>query len=57
LDSSANPEIAYAVETELKNSAYVDPKTTQLVGQITPDDANGTFAFTVNVAPTNLPSF
>ena len=29
----------------------VDPKTTQLVGQITTDELNGTFTFTVNVTP------
>jgi type IV pilus assembly protein PilM len=51
VDPSANSEIAFAVENEIKNSPLVDPKATQLVGQITPDDANGTFTFTVNVTP------
>jgi type IV pilus assembly protein PilM len=51
VDPSANSEIAYAVENEIKSSPLVDPKTTQLTGQITPDDANGTFTFTLNVAP------
>jgi type IV pilus assembly protein PilM len=51
VDPSANPEIAYAVGDEIKNSPVVDPKTTQVVGQISPDDANGTFTFTVNVTP------
>ena len=51
VDPSANPEIAYAVGDEIKNSRVVDPKTTQVVGQISPDDANGTFTFTVSVTP------
>jgi type IV pilus assembly protein PilM len=51
VDPSANSEIAYAVENEIKASPLVDPKATQLTGQITPDDSNGTFTFTVNVAP------
>ena len=51
VDPSANPEIAYAVGDEIKNSPVVDPKTTQVVGQISPDDANGTFTFTVSVTP------
>ena len=57
LDPSANSEIAYAVENEIKNSPMVDPKATQLTGQIVPDDANGTFTFTVNVAPLNPLNF
>jgi type IV pilus assembly protein PilM len=57
LDPSANSEIAYAVENEIKNSPLVDSKATQLTGQMTSDDANGTFTFTVNVAPTNAPVF
>ena len=56
-DASANPAVAYAVESEIKNSAMVDAKSTTLVGNIVPDDSNGTFTFTVNVAPTNAPSF
>jgi hypothetical protein len=56
-DASANPAIAYAVESEIKNSAMVDAKSTTLVGNIVPDDSNSTFTFTVNVAPTNAPSF
>lgn len=51
VDPSANSEIAYAVENQIKSSPLVDPKTTQLSGQITPDDSNGTFTFTVNVVP------
>jgi len=53
LDPSANSEMAYAVENEIKNSPLVDPKATQLTGQITTDDSNGTFTFTVNVMPLN----
>ncbi len=57
LDPSANSEIAYAVENEIKNSPLVDAKATQLTGQITPDDANGTFTFTVNVTLLNPLNF
>ena len=45
VDSAANSEIAFAVESELKACPVFDPKTTQLTGQITPDDSNGTFTF------------
>ncbi len=51
VDPSANSEIAYAVESEIKKSPLVDAKATQLTGQITPDDSNGTFTFTVSVTP------
>jgi len=51
VDPSANPEIAYAVGDAIKNSPVVDPQSTMVVGQITTDDANGTFTFTVNVTP------
>jgi type IV pilus assembly protein PilM len=53
VDPSANSVIAYAVESEIKNCPLVDPKATQLTGQITVDDSNGTFTFIVNVAPLN----
>jgi type IV pilus assembly protein PilM len=54
VDPSANSEIAYAVENALKGSTnYFDPKTTQLTGQITPDDANGTFTFGITVTLLN----
>ena len=56
-DASANSQIAFAVETEIKKSAMVDPSATTLVGNIVPDESNGTFTFTVNVAPTNAPTF
>jgi hypothetical protein len=57
VDPSANSEIAYAVENELKTSPFFDPKATQLTGQITPDEANGTFTFGITVTlqnPLNL---
>jgi len=57
VDPSANSEIAYAVESEIKKSPLVDPKATQLTGQITPDDSNGTFTFTVSVTPLNPMNF
>jgi type IV pilus assembly protein PilM len=51
--SANNKDIAYAVRDEIASSPLVDPdaKATQLVGEISPDDANGTFTFTVNVTP------
>jgi type IV pilus assembly protein PilM len=57
IDPSAISEIAYAVESELKASPFFDPKVTQLSGQITPNDANGTFTFGIIVGlqnPLNL---
>jgi type IV pilus assembly protein PilM len=57
VDSSANPSIAYAVENEIKNSPLVDPAQTQLSPNISPDDPNGTFTFTVNVVPKNPLNF
>jgi type IV pilus assembly protein PilM len=51
VDPSANPEIAYSVGDAIKNSPVVDPKSTQVIGQISPDDADGTFTFTVSVTP------
>jgi type IV pilus assembly protein PilM len=54
VDPSANSEIAYAVENELKSSTnYFKPEGTQLTGQITPDDASGTFSFGVTVTLVN----
>jgi type IV pilus assembly protein PilM len=53
VDPSANSEIAYAVESELKACPVFDPKGTQLSGQITPDDSNGTFTFGIAVALLN----
>ena len=57
VDSSANTSIAYAVENEIKASPLVDPKATQLSPNISPDDANGTFTFTVNVTLLNPLNF
>ena len=54
LDPSANSEVAYAVETQLKACPIFDPKTTQLTGQITPDSATGTFTFGITVTLTNM---
>ena len=57
VDPSANSEIAYAVENELKTIPFFDPKATQLTGQITPDEDNGTFTFGITVTlqnPLNL---
>jgi type IV pilus assembly protein PilM len=53
VDPSANSEIAFAVESQLKACPIFDPKTTQLSGQITPDDSNGTFTFSLTVTLLN----
>jgi hypothetical protein len=56
VDNAANnKDIAYSVRDQIANSPMVnpDPKLTQLVGDISPDDANGTFTFTVSVEPLN----
>jgi type IV pilus assembly protein PilM len=57
IDASANSEMAYAVENELKTCKYFDPKTTALAGNISPDDPNGTFTFGVNVTLATPPQF
>ena len=57
VDPSASSEIAYAVENEVKNLPLVDPAGTQLTGQITPDEATGTFTFTMSVTPRNPVNF
>lgn len=49
VDSAANTKIAYAVENEIESCPMVDPKATQLSPNISPDDPNGTFTFTMNV--------
>ena len=56
-DASANSQIAFAVESEIKKSAMVDSSATTLIGNIVLDESNGTFTFTVNVAPRNAPTF
>jgi type IV pilus assembly protein PilM len=53
VDSAANGEIAYAVENQLKACPIFDPKTTQLAGQTSPVDVNGTFTFGVTVVLLN----
>jgi type IV pilus assembly protein PilM len=53
VDPSANNEIVYAVERELKLAPLFDPKTVHPSAQISPVDANGTFTFIISVAPTN----
>lgn len=49
VDPSANTEIAYAVENELRACPAFDPKSTALTGQISSDDPSGTFTFGVTV--------
>jgi type IV pilus assembly protein PilM len=54
VDPSANSEIAFEVEREMKSATnYFDPKTTTLTGQMTTDDASGTFTFGLNVGLVN----
>ena len=50
VDPSAMSDIAYTLEKELQASPGFDAKGTTLTGQITPDDANGTFTFGLTVA-------
>jgi flagellar biosynthesis regulator FlaF len=57
VDSAANTDIAYAVLKAFQEDPLFDPKMTQLRGDITPDDANGTFTFGITVGlqnPLNL---
>jgi len=57
VDPAANSDIAYTLESELQASPYFDPKATQLVGQINPEDASGTFTFGITAVlkkPLNL---
>jgi type IV pilus assembly protein PilM len=54
VDSSANQEIVYAVERELKKAPLFDPNSVQPSAQISPVDPNtSTFTFTITVAPRN----
>jgi type IV pilus assembly protein PilM len=46
---SANTDIAFAFENELRNCPLFDPKETQLAGQIEADETSGTFTFGVTV--------
>jgi type IV pilus assembly protein PilM len=50
VDPSANTGIAYALQRELQVSPYFDPKATQLSGEISVDEASGTFTFGISVA-------
>jgi type IV pilus assembly protein PilM len=52
-ESANNKDIAYVVRDQIAASPMVDPGAgaTLLVGEISPDDANGTFTFTVSVTP------
>jgi hypothetical protein len=53
VDPAANSDIAYTLENELQASSLFDPKTTQLTGQINPEDASGTFTFGVSAVLSN----
>ncbi|HYG21589.1 MAG TPA: type IV pilus assembly protein PilM [Verrucomicrobiae bacterium] len=44
--SDANTTIIYTLENELKASPMLDPKTTQIIGAIAPDEATRTFTVT-----------
>ena len=57
MDPSANSDIAYAVQNELQACKSFDPKATALQGNISPDDADGTFTFGINVTLANPPQF
>ncbi len=50
---SANTDVAFALENELKASALFDPKETKLSPKIDADDASGTFTFGVTVVLKN----
>jgi len=57
IDPSANTDIAYTVLNELQADPLFDPKATQLRGDITLDEATGTFTFGITVGlqhPLNL---
>jgi type IV pilus assembly protein PilM len=53
VDSAANTDIAYAVLKAFQEDPLFDPKTTQLRGDITPDDVSGTFTFGITVGLQN----
>lgn len=57
VDASANSEIAYAVQNQLQACKCFDAKTTTLAGNISSDEANGTFTFGVNVTLSPPPQF
>jgi type IV pilus assembly protein PilM len=47
--ASANSDIAFAVENELKNNSYFDPTNTALTGEIKVEDTTFTFGATVKL--------
>ena len=47
--ASANSDIAFALENELKACGYFDPTNTALTGQITVEDTTFTFGATVKL--------
>ena len=51
--SSADNEIVYAVERELKAAPVFDPKSVQPSAQISPVNADGTFTFSITISPQN----
>jgi hypothetical protein len=54
---SANSEIAYAVLKRVERARFLIPKRRNSRGDITPDEANGTFTFGITVGlqnPLNL---
>jgi hypothetical protein len=53
--SSVDHDLAFVVESEVKNSPFVDPKSTSLTGSLSQDDATSTFTFALVVSPTNAP--
>ena len=53
--SSVDHDLAFAVESEVKNSPFVDPKATSLAGSLNQDDPTTTFTFTLVVTPANAP--
>ena len=54
VDPSANSEIAFEVERELKSATnYFDPKLTSLTQQGPTEDASGTFTFGLTVVLVN----
>ena len=57
LDPGANGDIAYAVQNELQACKSFDPKATTLQGNISSDEADGTFTFGINVTLATPPQF
>jgi type IV pilus assembly protein PilM len=53
--SSVDHDLAFVVESEVKNSPFVDPKSTTLTGSLNQDENTSTFTFALVVAPANAP--